>query len=484
MNPSPQNNPSRRTVLKSIGATTTLAASGLLPSSIYAAPSTLANDKLRVGLIGAGNRAKWLTRALSRESHRAELVAVCDCYLPQIDALAADNKSNPKAGAAWKRYQNYEQMFDQEEFDAVIIATPDHVRVRAAIIACAKGLDVYAEKPLSFSIPEGRALVKSVRKHKRILQVGTQQRSTANNQYSCKFVRDGGLGKVHTIHVMNYSGSRGATGLEKQAVPEGMNWNRFCDQAPLLDYHEQLHRRCLAKGASMLSHLLYRSDRTKNQRYIPTFAIIAISLCCGTAFADDWTILFDGNNLDGWKASRDNTQFAIVDGVILGTSSSQTQFLHTVESYGDFELELDVKLHDTDLNSGVQIRTSLTRSSDKGQSRESIHGPQVDLGKSPGRSGHLFNQGNGARITPKEDLTRNERMTNGEWNKLSVLAVGPRIQTWINGKQVADVTDNESYARYPSGVIALQVHGVQNAPENARHVSFRSIRVRQIEATE
>ena len=188
MNPSPQNKPSRRTVLKSIGATTTLAASGLLPSMIYAAPSASANDKLRVGLIGAGNRAKWLTRALSRESHRAELVAVCDCYLPQIDVLAADNKNDPKAGDSWKRYQNYEQMFEQEDLDAVMIATPDHVRVRAAIIACAKGLDVYAEKPLSFSIPEGRALVKAVRKHKRVLQVGTQQRSTPINQY-CLRVR-------------------------------------------------------------------------------------------------------------------------------------------------------------------------------------------------------------------------------------------------------------------------------------------------------
>jgi predicted dehydrogenase len=243
MNIFPQNKTSRRSVLKSIGATTTLAASGLLPSAIYAAPPSSANDKLRVGLIGAGNRAKWLTRALSRESDRAELVAVCDCYRPQIDVLAADNKNDPKAGAAWARYQDYEQMFEQEELDAVMIATPDHVRVRAAIIACVKGLDIYAEKPLSFSIPEGRALVKAVRKHKRILQVGTQQRSTANNQYSCEFVRSGGLGKVHTILVKNYSGSRGATGLEKQDIPEGMDWDQFCDQAPLLDYHEQLHRR-------------------------------------------------------------------------------------------------------------------------------------------------------------------------------------------------------------------------------------------------
>ncbi|MHB8898877.1 MAG: Gfo/Idh/MocA family protein [Thermoguttaceae bacterium] len=242
MTTSHQTNPSRRTLLKTIGATTALAASDLLPSLIYAAPSATANDRLRVGLIGAGNRAKWLTRALSRESQRAELVAVCDCYLPQIDALAADNKNDPKAGDSWKRYQNYEQMFDQEQLDAVMIATPDHVRVRAAIIACAKGLDIYAEKPLSFSIPEGRALVSAVRKHKRIFQVGTQQRSTAINRYACQFVRDGGLGKVHTILVKNMPGSRPAGALTSEAVPEGMDWNRFCDQAPLLGYNPDLHR--------------------------------------------------------------------------------------------------------------------------------------------------------------------------------------------------------------------------------------------------
>ncbi|XZE56059.1 3-keto-disaccharide hydrolase [Planctomycetaceae bacterium SH139] len=208
---------------------------------------------------------------------------------------------------------------------------------------------------------------------------------------------------------------------------------------------------------------------------------MAISLGCGSAIADEWISLFDGKNLDGWKASRDNTQFAIADGVIVGTSSSQTQFAHTVETYGDFELEMEVKLHDTDLNSGVQIRTMLTRENANGQSRESIHGPQVDIGKSPGRSGHIFNQGNGAWITPQKDLTRNELMLNGQWNKLRVLAVGPRIQTWINGKPVADVTDNEAFAIYPSGVIALQVHGVKNSPEKTRHVSFRSIRVRRLE---
>ncbi len=232
----------------------------------------------------------------------------------------------------------------------------------------------------------------------------------------------------------------------------------------------------------MLSRLFSRSDRATTHRYFSTIVLVAILFCCRSAFANDWATLFDGKSLEGWKPSRDNTQFAIADGVIVGTSSDQTKFLHTVETYGDFELELEVKLHDTDLNSGVQFRTQLTRTNDAGTARPSIHGPQVDLGKSPGRSGHIFNQGNGAWITPKEELVRNEAMTNGEWNKVRVLAVGSRIQTWINGKQVADVTDDESYAKYPAGVIALQVHGVKKSPEKKRHVSFRSIRIRRIES--
>ncbi len=231
----------------------------------------------------------------------------------------------------------------------------------------------------------------------------------------------------------------------------------------------------------MLSRSIRRPFRA-GQTCLLIITFASISLCCGPALAEDWVTLFDGKNLDGWKPSRDNKQFVITDGVIVGTSSSQTHFLHTVEQFGDFELELDAKLHDTELNSGVQIRTALTRQNAKGQLRNSIHGPQVDIGKSPGRSGHIFNQGNGAWITPKEDWKSHKHMINGQWNKLRVLAVGPRIQTWINGQQVADVTDEEAYAKYPSGVIALQVHGVKKSPENPRHVSFRSIRVRRIDS--
>ena len=208
---------------------------------------------------------------------------------------------------------------------------------------------------------------------------------------------------------------------------------------------------------------------------VVAFVVIASS---GSAVASDWQVLFDGKSLDGWKASSDDKQFQLVDGVIRGASSSKTHFLCTEMEYRDFELELEVMLHDTDLNSGVQIRTSTTRVNDKGDTRQSVHGPQVDLGKSPGRSGHIFGQGNGRWFTPEADLERNSLMVNGQWNKLRILAKGKTIQTWINGEPVTDVTlEDEIDKKYPKGVIALQVHGVKT-PEKIRHVSFRNIRIR------
>nr|ADY60567.1 protein of unknown function DUF1080 [Rubinisphaera brasiliensis DSM 5305] len=209
--------------------------------------------------------------------------------------------------------------------------------------------------------------------------------------------------------------------------------------------------------------------------------LLIVCLSASFASAGEWQTLFDGSSLEGWKPSQDNQHFALVDSVIVGSSSGQTRFLYTEQEFGDFELELEVKLHDTDLNSGVQIRTSTSRPNGKGDPRFVIHGPQVDLGKSPGRSGHIFSQGNGRWITPKAELTRNSFMKNGEWNQLRVIAQGPRIQTWINGERVSDFVDEEAYQSYPKGVIALQVHGVKHSPETARHISFRSIRIRELQ---
>ena len=215
------------------------------------------------------------------------------------------------------------------------------------------------------------------------------------------------------------------------------------------------------------------------QTLLCAFAITA-TFTTPRAVAQDWQVLFDGTSLQQWRAFKDNAQFELVDGAIVGSSSDQTHFLVTTREYADFELELEVKLHDPDLNSGVQIRTRTTRKNDKGDPREVVHGPQVDLGKSPGRSGYLYGQGNKGWITPKEELVRSDAMKNGHWNQIRVLAVGRKIQTWVNGMQMSDLTvDNDIHQRYRKGVIALQVHGVKKSPERVRQVSFRNIRVRE-----
>ena len=96
-------------------------------------------------------------------------------------------------------YQDYRKMFDKEKLDAVIIATPDHARTLPCIRAVQPGLDVYAEKPLTAYIREGRVLVDAVRKHKRVFQVGTQQRTMEINRFCCEFIRDGKIGKVKQV---------------------------------------------------------------------------------------------------------------------------------------------------------------------------------------------------------------------------------------------------------------------------------------------
>ena len=118
------------------------------------------------------------------------IVALADCYLQRATDAANERK------AKWAVYQDYRQMFDSEKLDAVIIATPDHARTLPCIRAVQAGLDVYAEKPLTAYVREGRVLVDAVRKHNRIFQVGTQQRTMEINRFCCEFVRDGKIGKV------------------------------------------------------------------------------------------------------------------------------------------------------------------------------------------------------------------------------------------------------------------------------------------------
>ncbi len=183
-----------------------------------------ASERIQVAVIGCGNRANQLMEQLPSEG---QIVAVADCYM-----VCAASSYAVKQGAKIKVYQDYRRMLDQEQLDAVLVATPDHARTLPCMHAVARGLDIYAEKPLTAYVREGRVLVNAVRHHKRIFQVGTQQRTMEINRFCCEFVRSGKLGKVQKVSAVNYPGPMEMQELPEEPIPEGDDWDMWCGPAP------------------------------------------------------------------------------------------------------------------------------------------------------------------------------------------------------------------------------------------------------------
>jgi predicted dehydrogenase len=198
---------------------------------------------VKVGFISCGHRARQL---LGESPKDIDLVAVADCYLPkthQFVELAADRRADICADASRvATYQDYRKMLEEENrLDAVVVATTTHARVLCCLHALAAGCDVYAEKPVTLTIEEGQVLGKAVRKQSRILQVGTQHRSLEINRWACNLVRTGGLGKIQKVVCMNYEGPFDWPSKPAEPTPEGLNWDLWCNQSPLVPYHSDFY---------------------------------------------------------------------------------------------------------------------------------------------------------------------------------------------------------------------------------------------------
>lgn len=222
----------------------------------------------------------------------------------------------------------------------------------------------------------------------------------------------------------------------------------------------------------------------------PIFFVALLFVSAPFAAADDgWVRLFDGKTLDGWEpAAHGKATYEVVDGTILGTTveGSPNTFLASKEEYADFELEFEVRVDD-ELNSGVQIRSrekskqDISNSGGKGQLGR-FHGPQVEIEKSPGQSGYIYGEATGyGWLSPEpqqEPSAEHNFIKNGQWNKYRVVAVGPRIQTWINGHPVADLSHEGIYKTHPRGRIGLQVHGIA-AGSGPFQVAWKNIRIKK-----
>jgi predicted dehydrogenase len=225
----------RRDFLKRavVGAAGVVAAPYLIPRGVLAADGKLgANERVTVGAIGVGGRASLLLNQLPES---AEIVALCDCNVPRAEAFKAAKK------ASWPVLQHYQKLLERKDIDAVIVGTGEFQRVLPCIHACQAGKDIYAEKPLTLYIHEGRVLVDAVRRHNRIFQVGTQQRSMALNRIACELVRTGGLGKILEVRAMAYTGPEASPSpyFAEEPTPAGLDWDVWLNQAAMRPYNSQ-----------------------------------------------------------------------------------------------------------------------------------------------------------------------------------------------------------------------------------------------------
>ncbi|HTJ87113.1 MAG TPA: Gfo/Idh/MocA family oxidoreductase [Terriglobales bacterium] len=205
----------------------------LVASGLTALASTRvfgANDKLRVGVIGAGQRMKGLLDSADKAG-AYEIVAVSDVYGPHRDAIR--ERSNGLA----TMHLDYREVLDKN-IDAVIIASPDHWHVQMAVDALKAGKDVYLEKPVTHTIEEGVTLTRAVRSSKKVLQCGMQQRSWTHFRDAVDLIQSGSLGRVAQVRMywwQNYQKSWPKAPVEQQLL----DWKLWLGSAPDQPYSEE-----------------------------------------------------------------------------------------------------------------------------------------------------------------------------------------------------------------------------------------------------
>ena len=187
------------------------------------------NDRPGIALVGCGGQGRGDCNNARRFG---DVIAVCDVDQSHAESAAEQFKSGEKKPAV---YSDFRKLMERDDVHVIITGTPDHWHTLVNLLAVRTGKDVYTEKPLTLCIDEGKRLVKEVRKHGRVLQVGSQQRSDRRFHLACELVRNGRIGKLQHIIVGLPTGPLGGP-FQPIAVPAGMNWDYYVGQAPKMDY--------------------------------------------------------------------------------------------------------------------------------------------------------------------------------------------------------------------------------------------------------
>jgi predicted dehydrogenase len=215
----------------------------IVPSTVFG--KTAPSNKIQLGQIGCGRIAISHDMADLLKYDQARYIAVCDLDKNRLAAgkKRVEDAYNKQTGSDnavdVKMYDDYREMLLNKDIDAVAISTPDHWHSQPAIEAALAGKDIYLQKPTSLTVTEGRLLSDIVHKQEVILQVGTQQRSSTQFRRAAELVRNGRIGKVHTVKI-GLPGDPGGPLFEEMPVPKELNFNMWLGSTPEIPYTENL----------------------------------------------------------------------------------------------------------------------------------------------------------------------------------------------------------------------------------------------------
>lgn len=219
---------SRRSFIKTAGIS-----AGLAPTILRAgaAPS----DRIRMGMIGVGGMGMDRLRGFLAHDD-VDIVAICDVDQAHIDRAVAE--VNQKRGTKSQTFKDFRKLLELNEIDAVAVVTPDHWHAIPLVQACRAGKDVFVEKPLSYSIEEGRAMVEAAAEHQRVTQMGNHiHNDLPNYRRVVEIVKSGKLGRITRVNCWKTSSTRGRGNPPNQSPPAGLDWDMWLGPAPAHAYN-------------------------------------------------------------------------------------------------------------------------------------------------------------------------------------------------------------------------------------------------------
>ncbi len=221
--------------------TAAVSAAAVVAKSAVAAPRG-ANERIRIAVAGLGGRGRnsllAALRQITREKkENIEIVALCDCNTRHAEKAADDCQKD--FGIRPPLVQDYRKLLEDKSIDAVMLGTPNHWHALGTVWACQAGKDVYVEKPASHNIFEGRRMLDAARKYDRVVQHGTQCRSSPNIREGIAKLKAGVIGQIYMARGIAYKVRAGGRNQFRPTPPE-MNWDFWLGPAAQVPYNELL----------------------------------------------------------------------------------------------------------------------------------------------------------------------------------------------------------------------------------------------------